>query len=171
LGVLSDGKEETVEEVWVLFVDDDPMKLMLVKPLIESYDPLMHVDTMSEPRKVVEAVQRFDYDCVISEYIVSLSHDINIFKSVKNVKPIPTILYTVREYEEVAKVAQASGVNGYYMKVKDPRYYPALIRFIREIIKRYRVGNPRRKYRNDPRTTWQVKSYQIMKSGTESVPV
>jgi len=168
---LSDSKEETVEEVWVLFVDDDPMKLVLVKPLIESYDPLMHVDTMSDPRKVVEAVQRFDYDCVVSEYIVSLSHDMNIFKSVKNVKPIPTILYTSREYEEVAKIAQASGVNGYYMKVKDPRYYPALIRFIREIIKRYRVGNPRRKYRNDPRTTWQVKSYQIMRSNNESVPI
>jgi len=161
---LASGKPEELEEIWVLFVDDDPMQLVLVKPLIESYDPLIHVDTLSDPRKVVEAVQRFDYDCVVSEYIIGVSHGINVFKAVKNVKPIPTVLYTSKDYDEVAKVAQMSDINGYIMKLKDPKYYPALIRFIREIVKRYRNYNPKRRYKNDPMTSWQMKKYEIMRT-------
>jgi DNA-binding NarL/FixJ family response regulator len=161
---LASGKPEELEEIWVLFVDDDPMQLLLVKLLIESYDPLIHVNTLSDPRKVVEAVQRFDYDCVVSEYIIGASHGINVFKAVKNVKPIPTVLYTSKDYDEVAKVAQMSDINGYIMKLKDPKYYPALIRFIREIVKRYRNYNPKRRYRNDTMNTWQMKKYEIMRT-------
>lgn len=167
---MSSEKTEELDEVRVLIVDDDPMQLVLIKPLIESYDPLMHVDTLSDPMKVVEAVQRIDYDCVVSEYIIGHSHGINVFKAVKNIKPIPTILYTTRDYDEVARVAQTAGINGYIMKVKDPRYYPALIKFIREIVKRYRDLHPKLRYRNDPTTTWQTKKYEIMRT-TESVPV
>ena len=167
---MANVRTEEIEEIRVLLVDDDPMQLMLIKPLIESYDPLLHVDTLSDPMKVVEAVQRFDYDCVVSEYIVGTSHGINVFKAVKNIKPIPTVLYTSKDYDEVAKFAQISGINGYIMKVKDPRYYPAFIRFIREIVRRYRDLNPKRKYRNDPTKTWQTKKYEIMRMN-ESVPV
>jgi DNA-binding NtrC family response regulator len=148
------------EELWVLLVDDDPMQLFMYKPLLENLDPLMHIDTLSEPIRAVERIRNFDYDCVVSEYIVGGRHGMNIFKAVKNIKPIPTILYTAREYNEVQRMAELSDVNGYIQKINDPEKYPLLIKFIRDTVKKYRTTNPDRKYRNDPMTTWQTKRHR-----------
>ena len=150
------------EELWVLLVDDDPMQLVMFKPLLENLDPLMHIDTLSEPIRAVEKIRNFDYDCVVSEYIVGGRHEINIFKAVKNIKPIPTILYTSRGYIEVQRMAELSDVNGYIQKIKDPEKYPLLVKFIRETVKKYRSKNPDRKYRNDPMTTWQAKKHRFV---------
>lgn len=150
------------EEIWVLLVDDDPMQLVMLKPLLENFDPLMHIDTLSDPIRAVQRIRNFDYDCVVSEYIVGGRHGMNIFKAVKNIKPIPTILYTTREYNEVQRMAELSDVNGYIKKIMDPESYPLLIRFIRETVKKYRAKNPNRKYRNDPMTTWQAKKHNFV---------
>ena len=148
------------EEIWVLWVDDDPMQLVMLKPLLENFDPLMHIDTLSDPIRAVERIRNFDYDCVVSEYIVGGRHGMNIFKAVKNIKPIPTILYTSRDYIEVQRMAELSDVNGYIQKMNDPEKCPLLIKFIRETVKKYRVKNPNRKYRNDPMSTWQTKKHR-----------
>ena len=145
------------EELWVLFIDDDPRQLIMLKPLIENYDPLLHVETLSDPIRAVERLRHFDYDCVVSEYIVGGKHGMNIFKAVKNIKPVPTILYTKRNYDDVRRMAEMSDVNGYILKIDDPNEYPTLIHFIRETVKNYRQGTPNRRYRNDPMKTWQVK--------------
>lgn len=152
----SEGSEDR-EELWVLLVDDDPMQLIMLKPILENFDPLIHIDTLSDPIRAVQRIRNFDYDCVVSEYIVGGRHEMNIFKAVKNIKPIPTILYTTREYNEVQRMAELSDVNGYIQKIKDPENYPLLIKFIRETVKQYRVETPNRKYRNGPMTTWQAK--------------
>lgn len=145
------------EELWVLLVDDDPMQLAMIKPILEDLDNLLHIDTLSDPIRAVQMIRNFDYDCVVSEYIVGGRHEINIFKAVKNIKPIPTILYTSRDYIEVQRMAELSDVNGYIQKRVDPENYPLLVKFIRETVKKYRGKNPDRKYRNDPMTTWQTK--------------
>lgn len=145
------------EELWVLFVDDDPLQLIMLKPLLESLDPLIHIDTLSDPLGAVQRIRNFDYDCVVSEYIVGGKHEMNIFKAVKNVKPTPTILYTSRDYIEVQRMMELSDVNGFFQKVKDPDDYPLLIQSIRETVKKYRIEHPDRKYRNDPMSTWQTK--------------
>jgi DNA-binding NtrC family response regulator len=148
------------EELWVLLVDDDAMQLAMLKPLLENLDPLMHIDTLSEPIRAVERIRNFDYDCVVSEYIVGGRHEINIFKAVKNIKPIPTILYTSRDYIDVQRMAELSDVNGYIQKIIDPDSYPLLVKFIRDTVNKYRTKNPDRKYRNDPMTTWQTKRHR-----------
>ncbi|MBN2336031.1 response regulator [Candidatus Bathyarchaeota archaeon] len=145
------------DEIWVLFVDDDPKQLMMLKPLLESCDPKFHVDTLSDPIRAVEMLRNFEYDCVVSEFIAGGEHDMNIFKAVKNIKPIPTILYTTRDYNDVKRMAQLSDINGYILKINDPEDYPLLIRFVREIVKKYRVMTPDRGYKNDPWKTWQTK--------------
>ena len=150
------------EELWVLLVDDDPMQLVMLKPILEDLDNRLHIDTLSDPIRAVQRIRNFDYDCVVSEYIVGGRHEMNIFKAVKNIKPIPTILYTTKEYNEVQRMAELSDVNGYIQKIKDPKNYPLLIKFIRETVKKYRVKNPNRKYRNDPMTTWQAKKHRFI---------
>lgn len=150
------------EELWVLLVDDDPMQLVMLKPILEDLDNLLHIDTLSEPIRAVQRIRNFDYDCIVSEYIVGGRHGMNIFKTVKNIKPIPTILYTSRDYIEVQRMAELSDVNGYIQKTMAPENYPLLIRFIRETVKKYRVKNPDRKYRNDPMTTWQAKKHNFV---------
>jgi DNA-binding NtrC family response regulator len=157
LNALSSEDYTGREELWVLFVDDDSMQLIMLKPLLESLDPLIHIDTLSDPIRAVQRIRNFDYDCVVSEYIVGGRHEMNIFKAVKNIKPIPTVLYTSRDYIEVQRMAELSDVNGYIQKNRDPESYPTLIRFIRDTVKKYRAKNPNREYRNDPMTTWQTK--------------
>lgn len=150
------------EELWVLLVDDDPMQLVVLKPLLENFDPFMHIDTLSDPLRAVERIKNFDYDCVVSEYLVGGRHGINIFKAVKNIKPIPTILYTSRDYVDIQRMAELSDVNGYLQKMNDPENYPLLITFIREAVKNYRAKNPNRRYKNDLMTTWQTKRHRFI---------
>ncbi|MCW4048896.1 MAG: response regulator [Candidatus Bathyarchaeota archaeon] len=162
-------QDDERDELYVLFVDDDPMQLVLVKPLLENFDSRLHVETLTNPRKVMEYLKHYDFDCVVSEYIVGGNHDVNVFKAVKNAKTIPTILYTTRDFDEVEKTAQMFRVNGYIQKIRDPKEYPQLIRFIREIVERYQEKRPDKEFKYDPRTTWNVKNYQFYGSKNDSV--
>ena len=53
------------EELWVLLVDDDAMRLAMLKPLLENLDPLMHIDTLSEPIRAVERIRNVTTDRMI----------------------------------------------------------------------------------------------------------
>lgn len=134
---MSDSKEETVEELRVLFVDNDPMFLALLKPMIRSFDPGIEVITLNDPNKVLEAVVGTSYDCVVVDYHMSRVSGVSLIKRIKAARNIPCILYTGMSIEDVLEEAEGAGVDAVACKVDDPSQYVQFIRLIRDTVDKH----------------------------------
>lgn len=51
--------------VRVWFIDEEPMRLALLKPILASFDQFIIIDTLSDSRKALEVIGKIKYDCII----------------------------------------------------------------------------------------------------------
>ncbi|MCW4048895.1 MAG: response regulator [Candidatus Bathyarchaeota archaeon] len=122
----------------VLFIDDEPMFLALLKPIIQSFDPNLHVDTLSNPHKVMDAVTKNHYDCAIVDYYMPGMSGLNIIKRIKSVANIPCILYTGMSVEEVQVEVEGVDVDAIMGKIDNPNDYTKLTGLIRDTINEHK---------------------------------
>lgn len=93
------------EAIYILLIDDEPMQLSLIKPILTNFDPDLIIETLADPSKAVEKVIKNEYDCVIADYSMPSVSGLDLVKAIKNVRNIPCILYTGRGSDEVKRDA------------------------------------------------------------------
>ena len=121
----------------VLFVDNDPMFLALLKPMIKSFDSGIEVTTLDDPNKVLEAVVGARYDCVVVDYHMSRVSGVSLIKRIKAARSVPCILYTGMSIEDVLEEAEEAGADAVACKVDDPSQYVQFIRLIRDTVNKH----------------------------------
>ncbi|MFH2112804.1 MAG: response regulator [Candidatus Bathyarchaeota archaeon] len=121
----------------VLFVDNDPMFLALLKPMIRSFDSGIEVATLDDPNKVLEAVVSGRYDCVVVDYYMPRVSGVSLIKRIKAARSVPCILYTGMSIEDVLEEAEEAGVDAVICKVDDPGQYVQFIRLIRDTVDKH----------------------------------
>ena len=118
--------------VKVLFIDDKPLHLDLLKRIINTIDPKMDVDILSDPTKTIEKVLKTEYDCVFIDQKMSRVTGKDMIKMIKQVKHVPCIIYT--GYDASDLDAEADVI---LEKILNANFYPDLIKTIRETVKAY----------------------------------
>jgi len=118
-------------------VDNDPMFLALMKPMIRSFDSGIEVATLDDPNKVLEAVVSAHYDCVVVDYYMPRVSGVSIIKRIKAATSVPCILYAGMSIEDVLEEAEEAGVDAVICKVDDPSQYVQLIRLIRDTVDKH----------------------------------
>ena len=120
-------KEGTVK---VLFIDDEPLHLDLLKRIINNLDPDMDVEILADPTKTIEKVLKTEYDCVVIDQKMPRVTGKDMIKMIKQVRDVPCIIYTGYDASEIDSEADMV-----LEKILNASFYPALIQTIRETIK------------------------------------
>lgn len=121
------------DELKVLFIDDEPLHLDLLKRILYILDPKMDVDILSDPTQTMEKVLKNDYHCVILDQKMPVITGKDIIKMIKQVKDVPCIIYT--GYDVSSVDCEADVV---LQKILNPNYYTKLIKTIRETVKAHK---------------------------------
>lgn len=118
----------------VLFIDDEPLHLDLLKRILQVVDPGLEVDIISDPTKAIEKILKNSYDCVILDEKMPVIAGHDIIKMIKQVKDIPCIIYTGYDETEIEAKATESGADGFLGKLQNANYYPKLSNAIRQTV-------------------------------------
>ena len=118
----------------ILHVDDDLNQLMFTKLFLEKCDPEIHIQSVSVPSEVIDALGVEDYDCVVSDYQMSDMDGITLTRRLREMSDIPIIIYTGQGSKEIEEVARAAGADGYVQKEVDPSHYMCLYTQIRQAV-------------------------------------
>ena len=104
----------------VLYVDDEPGILELVRMYLESYGSML-VDTCPVADEAMELVRKTSYDTIVLDYYMP---DVNGIEFLKEVRQsgldCPIIIYTGRGREEVVIDALNNGADFYLQKSGEP---------------------------------------------------
>lgn len=122
------------DKLRVLFIDDEPLHLDLLKRILQVVDPNLEVDIISDPTRAIEKVLKKEYDCVILDEKMPIIAGHDIIKMIKQVKDIPCIIYTGYDIAEIAAKASDSGADGFLGKLQNANYYPELTATIRDTV-------------------------------------
>ena len=123
----------------VLFVDDEPMFLALLKPMIKNFDLNLQVDAAASPKDVIDALQRIHYDCVIVDYYMPRTSGLHLIKKIKTIRNTPCILYTGLSVDEIEEEARNAGVDAIMSKIDNPNDYSVLTQLIRDTVSQHRA--------------------------------
>jgi len=121
----------------ILHVDDEPDQLYLTKLFLEREDPAFSVDSASSPQEALEKLEKFSYDCVVSDYAMPTMNGIELAVRVKRRMSIPLVLYTCRGSEDVASEAFSVGVDAYENKEANASHYRILAERIKSLVAKY----------------------------------
>ena len=116
----------------VLFIDDEPLLLDLLKRIINNMDPKMHIEVLSDPTKAIELVLKNNYDCIVLDQKMPGVSGKDIIKMIKQVRDIPCIIYTGFDVSEVT-----SDADVVMQKILNANFYPELINTIRQTVRTF----------------------------------
>ncbi len=106
----------------LLLVDDDPDILETCKPLWESQEENIEVETTTTPREALTKIKNKEYDAIIADYDMPKITGLDILKKVrKNGNETPFIILTGQGDEDVAKKALDYKADKYIKKGTDPK--------------------------------------------------
>lgn len=127
--------EEDPFVISLLYVDDDPNLLELVKVFLESMGQFS-VTTANGASGAFNALQTGHYDAIISDYQMPGMDGITFLKAVRErCGDIPFILFTGRGREEVVIEAINNGADFYLQKGGDPEsQFAELIHKVRQAV-------------------------------------
>lgn len=125
------------DELKVLFIDDEPLLLDLLRRIINVVDPKMEVDIIADPTKAIERILKEQYDCVVLDEKMPVIKGKDIIKMIKQVRDIPCIIYTGYSLDEMAPEAYESGADDVLSKILNANYYPKLVEKIRQTVHRH----------------------------------
>jgi CheY-like chemotaxis protein len=126
--------ESSLAELSVLFIDDEPLHLDLLKRIMNIIDPHIQVEILADPTKTIEKILKNHYDCVILDEKMPVLKGNEIIKMIKQVKDIPCIIYTGYDIDEVEL---KSGADTILQKYVNANYYPELIKTIRDTVENH----------------------------------
>jgi len=120
--------------LYVLALDDEPDQLELLKFFIEENDPDLVVDTLSDPREILETIKNKAYDCILADYMMPGMNGVELATIIKEIKDIPFVLYTGRGSEQTVLDAISAGVDAYVRKDHNPEHFAKLVNVIRRVV-------------------------------------
>ena len=117
--------------VSVLHVDDEPDVLDLSKQLFDRTDSSLSMVTAGSGPEGVEALQTHDVDCIVSDS-VRMPDGQSFIEAASRETDAPIVLFTAKEWRDVADDAIAADVSEYVRKA-DPADYEDVIGHVRHL--------------------------------------
>ena len=115
------GDASAPRPVRVLYVDDEPALLELARLFLENTGEFSVGTVLSVP-DAVNALERYEYDAIVSDYLMPDSDGITFLKNLRyQGNAIPFIIFTGRGQENVVIEALNAGADFYIQKGEDPR--------------------------------------------------
>lgn len=127
------------DSIRVLHVDDDETQLLMMREFLLIFDPEIEIDSVINPLKVEERLNKTWYDCIIMDYQMPEMTGIDLARNIRKENSIPIILYTGRGSEEVAEKAFSVGVTDYFRKELSTQHYQVLAKRIRDVVEKQRM--------------------------------
>jgi PAS domain S-box-containing protein len=140
-GLMDQASEEVQPKgsIRVLYVDDEPAMLEIVKRFLESYDPFIAVYAVISPEEALEVLKEESFDCIVSDYSMPGMNGVEFANEAIRRKRIPFIIYTGKGSDEVAEEAFANGVDDYLRKEMGTTHYKILAKRIISAVERFRA--------------------------------
>ncbi|RLM57324.1 response regulator [Halobellus sp. Atlit-31R] len=123
----------------ILYVDDDPDLVALVKTYLErdSTDVRCTVTTETSPTAALERIRASDseFDCVISDYNMPEMNGVEFLEAVREHDPeLPLLLFSGEETNDVAAEIVRAGLTDYLRKGMGTDQYTMLIRRVEHAV-------------------------------------
>jgi PAS domain S-box-containing protein len=124
----------------VLYVDDEPVLLEIVKIFLEKTKEFT-IDVTTSVNEVIKSEKLKTYDAIISDYQMPGMDGISFLKYVHTeLGDIPFIIFTGKGKEEVVIAALNNGADFYITKGSDPRFqFDELANNIKKAVKKRRI--------------------------------
>jgi PAS domain S-box-containing protein len=143
----------TVEEIVVLFVDDEPDLPELVATKLEGVDDQLQVLTARRVDTAQDVLEAEPVDCIVADYDLPRQDGIDFLETVREEQPdLPFILYTGKGSEEVASNAISNGVTDYFKKNRMRDQWAVLANRIRNAVELHRSQQTLDKRREELQT-------------------
>ncbi|MDS0259389.1 response regulator [Haloarcula sp. S1CR25-12] len=115
----------------VLLVDEDRDVLEIVQTFLEQEDDL-DVTSEADPESALELALTGDYDVVVSDYKMPRLDGLELCAALRDRdRPLPFLLFSAREPEDVQPAAADAGVTGFVQKGTGTEQYSVLADKIR----------------------------------------
>lgn len=119
------------EELTVLHVENDEDFTEITALFVERFDERMSVVSAADAGEALEVLERFDVDCVVSEYALPGTDGIAFLREVRErASTVPFVLFTARDSEMVAQAAFTDGATAFLQKRTEPDQFEDLARVI-----------------------------------------
>ena len=124
----------------VLYVDDEPVLLEIVKIFLEKTKEFT-IDVTTSVNEVIKSEKLKTYDAIISDYQMPGIDGISFLKYVHTeLGDIPFIIFTGKGKEDVVIAALNNGADFYITKGSDPRFqFDELANNIKKAVKKRRI--------------------------------
>jgi DNA-binding NtrC family response regulator len=128
-----------VEEVRVLYVDDDELALDMRSRHLEECDGIVVV-TETDPTAAIDVLARGTVDCVLSDFDMPTQNGLEFLESVRAELPaMPFILFTSVESRDIAEAALEAGATDFVPKSLCSISYRLLANRIRAAVEYHRT--------------------------------
>ncbi|MFW6142507.1 MAG: PAS domain S-box protein, partial [Candidatus Saliniplasma sp.] len=131
-----------MEEIKILFVDDEPGILDQAKIFLEREDERFDIITSNSASQALKLLDKQGFDVIVSDYQMPDIDGLEFLEEIRNVRgdDIPFIMFTGRGREEVAMRALNLGADRYMQKGGDPKsQYGVLAQAIAQESMHYRT--------------------------------
>ncbi|MFN6469585.1 MAG: response regulator [Nostoc sp. SerVER01] len=119
----------------ILLIDDNPNdRLLAIRQLEREFSDLQ-VEQVATPEDFAQALQRGQFDLVVTDYQLRWSNGIEVLDAIKASYPnCPVIMFTNSGTQEIAVEAMKSGLDDYV--IKSPQHQVRLTAAVRSAIER-----------------------------------
>ncbi|MFW6305302.1 MAG: PAS domain S-box protein, partial [Candidatus Saliniplasma sp.] len=131
-----------MEEIKILFVDDEPGILDQAKIFLEREDERFDIITSNSASQALKLLDEQGFDVIVSDYQMPDIDGLEFLEEIRNVRgdDIPFIMFTGRGREEVAMRTLNLGADRYMQKGGDPKsQYGVLAQAIAQESRHYRT--------------------------------
>ncbi|MEF8771405.1 PAS domain S-box protein [Halodesulfurarchaeum sp.] len=130
---------ETMGEIMVLFVDDEPGLPKLAARNLEAGDDRLQVVTARTVKDAQSLLEGEPVDCIVADYDLPGQDGIDFLQAVReDDADLPFILYTGKGSEEIASEAITNGVTDYFRKRRQADQWAVLSNRIRNAVELHR---------------------------------
>jgi PAS domain S-box-containing protein len=144
---------ETMGEIVVVFVDDEPGLPELAARNLEAADDRLQVLTARTVEEAQSLLEAEPVDCIVADYDLPGQDGIDFLQAVREDDPdLPFILYTGKGSEEIASEAITNGVTDYFRKRRQADQWAVLSKRIRNGVELHRSKEALEKRRKELQT-------------------
>lgn len=142
---MGDNEPDHHSPIRVLYVDDDPSFLEIVKLILEQ-NPAFLIDTTPSCIEALQMLSQGTYDLVLSDFRMNNMDGGEFLKKTRSLDPdIPFIFFTGRDRREMAIVDPVASSALFFEKGGDPAVqYAALQRCIMDRVLSHRAAREQR---------------------------
>jgi len=129
-----------VEDITILFVDDERQLLSVLASNLEENIESLDVVTASNATEAIERLESIAVDCVVSDYKMPGSDGLDLLERCRDRDPhIPFILFTSKGSEDIAVEAINADVTDYLQKDLSPEQLTFLANRIKNAVAEQRA--------------------------------